>query len=442
MWIAFVVTTLALAAYTTYRFYGDRMLFVPGQTTAGHHQIETECFVCHTPMAGVKSDACVSCHGAELERIDDSHPKSKFTDPRNADLLSKLDARECVACHIEHRPERTLAMGVTQPNDFCHHCHADIADDRPSHKGMAFDTCQNAACHNFHDNRVLHEDYLGARLDVDPQHAVGMVAVQTVTGRARREFHGSALTREDADAPKTVHVSDALLKDWASTLHAEMGVNCAACHTLALANGQRGAWTDAVTFEHCKSCHDSEVDAFLGSRHGMRLHEGLAPMRVADAWLPMREDAAEQRVTCNSCHGAHQFDRDRAAVESCVGCHDDQHSRAYLKSKHYALWQHEVEGGAAGTGVSCATCHLPREADFPGGVARVRHNQNDFLRPNEKMLETVCVRCHSAQMAFDALADPSMIAAGVNGAATVHTASLEMVRRKHAARSTERGADP
>jgi hypothetical protein len=211
---------------------------------------------------------------------------------------------------------------------------------------------------------------------------------------------------------------------------------------LAQEGWARGEWTDAVTLEHCKSCHETEAAAFVSSRHGMRLHEGLAPMRVADARLPMRQDAAQQSVTCNSCHGAHVFDRSHAAVEACVGCHDDQHSRAYLTSKHYALWQHELEGGAVGTGVSCATCHLPREADFPGGVARVRHNQNDFLRPNEKMLETVCVRCHSAQMAFDALADASVISVGVNGAATLHTASLEMVRRKRAARSTERGADP
>jgi len=133
---------------------------VPGAMSRGHYPIESRCDLCHTPLHGVKADACMSCHADELERVDDSHPPSKFRDPRNADRLAKLDARSCVVCHVEHRPELTLAMGVTQPIDYCNHCHADIAQERPTHAGLGFATCQDAGCHNFHDNRSLHEDYL------------------------------------------------------------------------------------------------------------------------------------------------------------------------------------------------------------------------------------------------------------------------------------------
>ena len=64
----------------------------------------------------------------------------------NEALLEKIDARLCVTCHSEHRPEITHAMGVTQPDDFCAHCHEGIAEERPSHQNMAFNTCTGMTC--------------------------------------------------------------------------------------------------------------------------------------------------------------------------------------------------------------------------------------------------------------------------------------------------------
>ncbi len=163
----------AVLAYF-FRFADDRRFFLPGKTSHGHYQIELKCDACHTPLMGVKTDACNRCHGAELAAAHDSHPRTKFTDPRNADLLTKIDAAECVTCHREHRPEQTHAMGVTQPDDYCFHCHQDIAKDRPSHAGLAFSTCATAGCHNFHDNTALYEDFLAQHLgEVHPdQHLV------------------------------------------------------------------------------------------------------------------------------------------------------------------------------------------------------------------------------------------------------------------------------
>jgi hypothetical protein len=117
-----------------------RAFLLPGRTTSGHYQIELACESCHTSSFTDKDEmqqACTGCHGAELKEANDTHPLSKFTDPRNADRLEKLDATLCVTCHVEHRPRITHAMGVTLPKDLCFHCHAEIAADRPSHAGMA-----------------------------------------------------------------------------------------------------------------------------------------------------------------------------------------------------------------------------------------------------------------------------------------------------------------
>ena len=76
----------------------------------------------------------------------------------------KLDARLCTACHVEHRPEITRAGAVTVAADFRVACHAegeqDVRAARPSHAGLAFDTCASAGCHNYHDNGALYEDFL------------------------------------------------------------------------------------------------------------------------------------------------------------------------------------------------------------------------------------------------------------------------------------------
>ena len=59
-----------------------------------------------------------------------------------------------------------------------------------------------------------------------------------------------------------------------------------------------------------------------------RLAAGLAAMTPADAQLPMKPEAAHEELTCNSCHPAHRFELPQAAVEACLGCHDDEHFRA------------------------------------------------------------------------------------------------------------------
>jgi hypothetical protein len=376
----------------------------------------------------VKADACMECHAAELERIDDSHPPAKFTDPRNAERVARLDARSCVACHVEHRPEITLAMGVTQPVDYCRACHDDIAKERPSHEGLAFATCQDAGCHNFHDNRSLHEDYLERHLD-DPALLVSAgVPTETRALQALAKPGTAALRADQNDAPADVAVDPQLLRDFAETAHARAGVNCMGCHD---SKADPPAFQTRPAIEVCRGCHAEESEGFLASKHGMRLAAGLSAMTPRMARLPMHESAAHRALGCTTCHSAHRFDRAAAAVDGCLSCHADEHSRAYLTSAHHELWQAERSGrGKPGSGVSCATCHLPRVVPLGGGAARVWHNQNDFLRPNEKMIDAVCARCHGVPFALDALADPQVIARGVGGRPRRRVKSVDMVRSK------------
>jgi hypothetical protein len=430
-----VAGSIFLTAAMTTESFGARTLFVPGTTTAGHHQIETSCARCHTPFKGVSNDACLSCHSAELAAVDDSHPRSKFTDPRNADLLTRLDALTCTTCHVEHKPDMTRPVDVTLPDDFCSTCHANVGKDRPSHAGMSFDSCASAGCHNYHDNTSLYEDFLvrnsrGSELRDRP-----LVSSRALLDRMRRAGHAAAMNAPSlpADAPPTVRVAPERMRAWETTRHARAGANCTSCHATPTGPPPLAQWTERPGERECSTCHAGEVNGFMAGKHGMRLAVGLPPMRVALARLPMKAAARDRELSCASCHSAHDFNTRRAAVTACLECHDDGHSTAYLKSPHYTLWQHEQDGtAAAGTGVSCATCHLPRmrSREEGGDIVFVQHNQNANLRPNEKMIRTVCLDCHGLGFSLDALADPKLVARNFTGTPARRVASVEMATKR------------
>jgi hypothetical protein len=446
LWVVWLLVSLVMAGYLALGIgradaarnpwlAQARLLLLPGATSNGHHQIELRCESCHTNPFSSKEDmqdACVRCHGAELKEANDTHPLSKFTDPRNADRLEKLDATLCVTCHVEHRPQITHAMGVTLPRDVCFHCHSEIASDRPSHAGMGFETCASAGCHKYHDNRSLYEDFLAKRVDQPPH-----LPKQMNAERDLREAFASGLFPYPAerfplrpasasDAPADFGSSPEIVADWLATAHARSGVNCSGCHQPQ----PDAAWVRRPDEKACAACHEVETKGFLAGKHGMRIAADLPAMTPRTARLPMHERAHDKALGCTSCHGAHRFDTRLAAADACMGCHADDHTQAYVDSPHHALWRKELAGEApAGSGVSCASCHLPRIAHRSpeGKRTLVQHNQNDTLRPNEKMLRPVCMNCHGLGFSIDALADPALIATQFRERPRAHIQSLDMV---------------
>jgi hypothetical protein len=235
----------------------------------------------------------------------------------------------------------------------------------------------------------------------------------------------------DQDAPAGVDLAGA--QDWEGSSHANSGANCMACHGKpSAAANQPKVWTDKPDHSACASCHEQETAGFLAGRHGMRLAQGMTAMHPDLARRPMKATSGN-RVNCVACHPAHAFDTRRAAVEACLGCHNDEHSRAYKASPHHALWQAELEGrGMPGSGVSCATCHLPREAfnAEPEERILVQHNQNLNLRPNQKMIRSVCLHCHGLAFTMDALADRTLIHNNFAGKPARHIESVDMAAQR------------
>ena len=427
-WIAAAVAPFALGIrFLASLQSGETQVFMPDQSSHGHYQIEMQCSVCHEEdFQGVKQNACLQCHQEELDRSNDSHPPSKFLDPRNAARVKILDARQCISCHTEHKPEATDSMGVTLPTDYCYFCHQDVATERPSHQDMPFDSCATSGCHNYHDNTALYERFLVSHAHEadfkDNPHRPTLDYYKKLIAKEKPQ----PLSSKDRDTSQSVFFNQDIVYDWHTTAHAKAGVNCMDCHKDASGKTE---WIEHPDHNACRDCHTFETESFLQGRHGMRLAQGLSPMTPEMARLPMKASAAHDELTCMSCHSDHRFDTKFAAMDACMNCHDSAHVKNYPGTSHHQAWLDEMSGKAAvGSGVSCATCHMPRiEHNHFGEVSvRVQHNQNDTLRPNEKMIRSSCLNCHGLEFAIDALADPKIVESNFKAAPHIHIKSIDM----------------
>ena len=431
-------------------FRGPRMAVFRERIDA---RLCTACHVEHRPestRAGavtIAMDFCAACHAEGDQDV-------RTARPSHAGLT--FDTCASAGCHNYHDNralyEDFLVMHAGQP------WVAAVAVHALSARARARKPPQGAA---FVWNEPVPHPPVGA-----PEAPAGTPAIPQ-SGAAERAPRRRPLARGDAAAPEAALAAAEVLDRWAGSGHAAAGVNCAACHAPDAAEGASRAavearWIEAPDTGVCRTCHESEARTFARGRHGMRGHPSIAAprdpdrrleaiglggavpkamaawftdpprpkhMTVAEARLPMRPDAPHEALDCGTCHRPHAVDTRRAAVEACASCHDDPHTRAYFGSVHHALWQAELAGEAPpGAGVSCATCHMAK-VERRGKIV-TSHNQNDVLRPNEKMIRPVCLDCHGLEFAIDALADAALVARNFKGKPSFHVESIEWALRR------------
>lgn len=384
------ITLLLLASFSLAFVLERRSVFVPGETSDGHHLLEESCNSCHSPFEGVLDQRCSDCHQAEL--ANDIHPRVLFDDPRWAADLEKIDVSRCVTCHREHH---VADRGVTIRSDFCFVCHTAIAEQE-SHSGFDPKTCGEAGCHNYHDGSVLHRDFLAAHQgEPDLLENAGALA-RTVPPAGR-----SPLPAPDPppglESPATV--SDA----WSRSAHARLDVTCASCHE------RSGALVRRPGREVCQSCHGFEADTFLAGKHGLRTRAGLSPLRPRQARRPMKPEAVEgpRELGCATCHDPHSVDTREAATQACLGCHDDRHTRNFAGSPH----------ARERSAVTCATCHLPRVETGTGKERRVAvsHNNSLTMDPPDRMAALVCASCHGLEFSLTSLLNEHLVETNFTG---------------------------
>ena len=139
----------------------QKQIFLPGETSEGHHLFEASCASCHEGFKQVSNETCNRCHEAELEN--DLHGAKKFRDPRWAEFRDKVDVLTCTACHNEH--VHMFGRGVHLQPDLCMACHEELTlTQLKSHEGFAPDGCWTAGCHNYHEHDTISTGFLRQNL--------------------------------------------------------------------------------------------------------------------------------------------------------------------------------------------------------------------------------------------------------------------------------------
>ena len=209
---------------------------------------------------------------------------------------------------------------------------------------------------------------------------------------------------------------------WETSSHALNNINCSSCHQ----NSETKELILKPDQESCKSCHKVTVETFLLGKHGIRIREGLKPLTPSIASLPMKKDAFNKQMNCNTCHNVHSVNTFEASVDSCLTCHNDEHSLNYEKSKHYQLFLEEgTLPRPSIESVTCATCHLPR-MDFEGAI-HVNHNNTYNLLPRDRMVKDVCMNCHGIEYSYNSIFDDELVTQNFAKPPTLKLKTLDMV---------------
>lgn len=153
-----ILAVIILLLWVSAAFALDKkQVFLPGETSEGHHVFEASCASCHEGFKPVSNETCTRCHQAEL--ADDVHGTKKFRDPRWAEYLERVDVLTCTACHNEH--VHMFDRGVNLQPELCMACHEELTTTQlKSHEGFAADGCWTAGCHNYHDHRTISTGFL------------------------------------------------------------------------------------------------------------------------------------------------------------------------------------------------------------------------------------------------------------------------------------------
>ncbi len=212
---------------------------------------------------------------------------------------------------------------------------------------------------------------------------------------------------------------------WKPSAHALADVNCSSCHQ----DSETKAFVEKPNYESCQSCHEGETDTFLLGKHGIRLREGQTPLTPTKARIAMKPEAHSKQMNCNACHNVHSVDTYQASVDSCLTCHNDEHSLNYKNSKHSQSFL--AEGNIerpSNASVTCSTCHLQREADKSGKNTFVNHNNTYNLKPRDRMASEVCMNCHGMEYAFNSIFDNELVNSNFSRPPEIHLKSFDMVR--------------
>jgi hypothetical protein len=155
VYLAFLIASLAVVLAVPWYVQRQQVkaqstwagLVNPGPLSAAHQMLEGKCASCHTPVKGVESKNCLTCHAG-----------NDFADQQSARFHAI--ATECSSCHIEHDGGKSI---VKMDHDLLtkHRLWASRAGRNPAHP-QSSDPLKALNCASCHSNRDPHGGLFGS----------------------------------------------------------------------------------------------------------------------------------------------------------------------------------------------------------------------------------------------------------------------------------------
>lgn len=365
------IITLSGFSNSTLAFDFER-LFMPGEVTTSHQELEDDCSQCHVRLADTtQTQLCLDCH--DLVELDLESNKGFHGRNKNA------KGSECKICHAEHKGRGANITWLDKDNfdhfdtDYeldgkhlqtkCVNCHVEdkLYREAPS------------KCINCHKEDDSHEGTLGKQC-ADCHNPQG--------------WTGSVFDHDKTDF---------------KLVKSHKTVSCESCHI-------EGKYKD--TPKNCYACHS--VRDVHQNRFGMKCQSCHEPKKWDSSTFDHNRDTeyrikgSHKSVTCHTCHTPTKANATKQkGNRKCVNCHklDDVHkggngkkcSQCHSEEK----WQdtkfdHDTETEfplkGAHKDVSCHTCHQGTSDREISSDCFDCHQQNDAHQGQEG---ENCAQCHN-----------------------------------------------
>lgn len=101
-WILAIIAVNLLALLALVLIY-PHLMVGPGPLIVAHAESATDCFACHTPLRGVSSEKCQSCHKLSDVGIRSTKGGLLAVAAQKTKFHQALIEQDCMACHTDHR---------------------------------------------------------------------------------------------------------------------------------------------------------------------------------------------------------------------------------------------------------------------------------------------------------------------------------------------------
>lgn len=364
----------------------------PGPVSRSHAGVPeladaSNCAACHGGLFSSMAEACLECHDAVAEHIEEGRGLHGLT-------LGE-DVTSCGRCHSEHHGEQFELVneasfaqaGVPDAGSFDHELVGFLMDG--AHLEQA---CTQ--CHVNAEAETLGEDlhrYVGLEQDCASCHEdthEGAMQLDCVRCHGQTDFleleargHGAQLPLVGGHAETACSACHVDGEPSALQALGEAGGNsaprgCTACHESPHAIGFLAgvSWASELPREtSCAQCHLAEHDQFR--------EPGLAIDGAQHSQSGFTLAAPHQTVGCAECHAGESFDEryPGRGPDDCSSCHADPHGGQFTQPERLAK--------------DCLDCHA-REQFLPHAFDAVAHAE--LRLPLEGAhAEQDCAACHA-----------------------------------------------